>query len=184
MSAPRDQQPRRSHSKPLAFSANTFSRAARSRNGTGRPMSARTHGHATLRTAEYICWEGIKARCHRGADPDYSRYGGRGVIVCARWRNDFAAFLADMGPRPSPNHSIDRIDNDGNYEPGNCQWATRIQQLENRHCTIWLTAFGKTLSLREWCRNTGLHDSCVRTRLARGASHEEALRPSKVRRAS
>lgn len=73
----------------------------------------------------------MKARCHRPSDPRFSYYGGRGISVCDRWREDFAAFFADMGPRPSSKHSIDRINNDGNYEPGNCRWATQKEQMNN-----------------------------------------------------
>jgi hypothetical protein len=64
--------------------------------------------------------------------PSYPQYGGRGITVCERWRSDFSAFLADMGERPSLDHSIDRLDNDGNYEPGNCRWATRSEQQQNK----------------------------------------------------
>jgi hypothetical protein len=93
------------------------------------------HGHASHanRSPEYVCWMGIVQRCANPRNKAYARYGGRGIAVCERWRNSFAAFLADMGTRPSPTHSIDRKDNDGNYEPGNCRWATpREQRLNQR----------------------------------------------------
>jgi hypothetical protein len=79
------------------------------------------------KTAEYRIWNGMKSRCLNPNRKDYPRYGGRGVTVCERWLR-FENFYADMGPRPSPKHSIDRIDNDGNYEPGNCKWATLAEQ--------------------------------------------------------
>lgn len=81
---------------------------------------------------EYCIWYGMVRRCTNPRDPGFPSYGARGIGVCARWRNDFMAFFADLGPRPSPVHSIDRLDNARGYEPGNCRWATRSQQQRNR----------------------------------------------------
>lgn len=82
---------------------------------------------------EYGPWKAMKQRCHCPKDKDHHRYGGRGIIVCDRWRESFAAFLQDVGPRPSLAHSLDRYPNkDGNYEPGNVRWATAKQQANNR----------------------------------------------------
>lgn len=81
---------------------------------------------------EYACWRSMIERCTRPGHNSYRNYGGRGITVCERWRNDIRAFLADMGPRPSSAHSIDRYPNrDGNYEPGNCRWATQTEQVHN-----------------------------------------------------
>jgi len=90
------------------------------------------HGHAkrASRTAEYKAWENMISRCHTN-QAIYARYRIKGIIVCEKWRNSFSEFLADMGPRPSPRHSVDRINNDGNYEPGNCRWATGTEQMLN-----------------------------------------------------
>ena len=90
---------------------------------------ATTHGKS--RTRVHRIWLAMKARCHRKTYPERRFYGGRGISVCDRWRNSFEAFYEDMGDCP-PGRSIDRIDNDGNYEPGNCRWATWDQQISNR----------------------------------------------------
>jgi hypothetical protein len=82
--------------------------------------------------AEYNAWVSARYRCTIDKHPQWSNYGGRGIDMCQRWRESFAAFLSDMGPRPSPVHQLDRIDNDGHYEPGNCRWVTRQENLKNK----------------------------------------------------
>jgi len=91
--------------------------------------------HGMSGTTEYKTWAGMKQRCENPNNKYYEDYGGRGVQVCARWTESFANFFADMGRKPHPNLSIDRIDNNGNYEPGNCRWATAVQQMSNTSVT-------------------------------------------------
>ncbi len=93
---------------------------------------AHRENHSLSDTPEYEVWTGMKKRCYNKNTGQYADYGGRGIIVCDKWRESFLAFLADVGARPSPKHSIDRINNDGNYEPENVHWATDSEQASNK----------------------------------------------------
>ena len=107
---------------------------------------------------EYGPWCDMKRRCHDPKRRNFKDYGGRGIMVCDKWRKSFRDFLTDMGSRPSLKHSIDRIDNDGNYEPGNCRWATREEQGLNTSRNLVITAFGRTGPLGSFVAAHGGND--------------------------
>lgn len=140
----------------------------------GRLRAARLR-HGASETAEHKIWCRMICRCHTPSVPDYPRYGGRGIYVCDRWRNSFEAFLADMGPRPSPKHSVDRIDNDGPYSPENCRWATAKEQCRNTRRNRIVTYQGRQMSLAEAVELSGLNYGTVKWRLQNGRSEEEAF---------
>ena len=138
-----------------------------------------THGCARRRsrTREYQAWASMRSRCFYRRNNRYHSHGGRGIKVCDRWLGlaGFANFLADMGPKPTPQHQLDRINNDGNYEPGNCRWATPIEQARNRRTNRHITFNGKTLCITQWATLTGLNRRTIIARLDKGWSAEQAL---------
>ena len=140
-------------------------------------MSNFRHGHKSQDGAspEYICWNAIRARCSNPKNPNYARYGARGITVCDEWKNNFLSFLADMGPRPSLAHSVERIDNDGNYEPSNCKWATKSEQANNRRSSTIIEMCGERKTLAEWCRVNRIAPSTVCQRMNYGWKVERAL---------
>ncbi len=126
--------------------------------GCYHPPTNLTHGgrRGGKATPEYRTWLGIRRRCHHATSRGFHLYGGRGITVCDTWRHDFAAFLRDMGPRPSRQHSIERIDNNGPYSPENCKWATREEQGRNKRNNHLVTWDGRTQTLIEWANELGL----------------------------
>ena len=126
--------------------------------------SVRRHGLSF--TPEHRAWTGIKTRCLNRACSSYANYGGRGIRVCERWMC-FENFLLDMGLRPSPEHSIDRIDNSGNYEPNNCRWATRQEQSINRRTNVLLEFRGEIKTIMEWSQEKGIKYDTLLARIKR-----------------
>lgn len=117
----------------------------------------------------------MKQRCLNPVNPRYAEWGGRGIVICERWRTSFDNFFADMGLCP-PGQSIERIDNDGNYEPGNCKWASGSEQQRNKKNNHYAEAFGRTLILADWAREIGVHQSTIVRALQRGDSVENVAR--------
>lgn len=134
-----------------------------------------TQSHGLYKTPEYAAWHSMKSRCTNPNVKSYPSYGGRGIKVYPRWANSFETFFEDMGRRPSSKHSLDRIHNDGNYEPKNCRWATRVEQQRNTRCSIYFTIKGVTLSINEWSEATGLSINCMTKRKHRGWSDEKCV---------
>lgn len=142
--------------------------------GCGQNRTARRGGVSIETKYEYIAWGSMIRRCEKPQEKCYPQYGGRGISVCDRWKK-FQNFLEDMGPRPSADHSLDRIDNDGDYGPDNCRWATRSEQQNNRRCNHRLTFKGRTLTIAEWARELGCPRHHIANRIKSGWSVEAAL---------
>lgn len=141
-----------------------------------RAKKAVKHGYVGTNT--YQSWRGMKSRCHHKKSTQWEWYGARGIAVCDRWRYNFLDFLADMGEAPSADHSIDRIDCNGNYEPGNCRWATHDQQQVNkrqRKDSALLIHNGETLSVTEWANKLGINRHTIFSRVRQGFTTEEIL---------
>lgn len=155
------------------LSRGTSQRCRPCASNLNRPM---THGASCggKRTLEYKIWDGMRQRCNNPRNAAWSHYGGRGIKICARWES-FENFLVDMGKRPGPDYSLDRLDNDSGYEPGNCAWRTAEAQSNNRRGLRLLEFRGETLSLAQWARRQGLSESALRIRLKAGWPIEAAL---------
>ena len=132
----------------------------------------RTHGGTG--TSLYGVYRGILRRCYKQNDQAFHNYGGRGIAVCDRWRNNFEAFRMDMGNRPRDS-SIDRIDNDGPYSPENCRWATRQEQGRNRRGNVLLSLGKETLTISEWSQRLGVSRCAINWRVRKGWPIEKAL---------
>ena len=137
--------------------------------------------HGKTNTREFSTWTDIQTRCHNPNSAAYPSYGGRGIVVCDRWRESFENFLADMGERPA-GKSIDRIDNDGPYSPENCRWATRVEQARNKRNTVRVAEHGGK-SIPELAEAAGITRTAMWQRVKRGKT-PDLLRPPKRRRSA
>ena len=151
-----------------------FGMSLRARKSKSCGCAVRRQGGGCY-TAEYRTWRAMKRRCLDKAFQDYRNYGGRGIIVCDRWKQSFPAFLEDMGPRPFPKATIERINNDGPYSPENCRWASKQEQAQNTRRSRMLTYNGETLSVTNWARRLSVPPYLLFERLRRGWSVEKTL---------
>jgi hypothetical protein len=122
----------------------------------------------------YRTWIAMASRCNNPNHSAYRDYGGRGIKICERWKK-FENFYEDMGDKP-PGMTIDRIDNDGDYSPSNCRWVTSKEQSRNKRSNVWVTFNGKTMTVADWARETGLRAEKIRYRLKAGWPTEKVLR--------
>lgn len=159
--------------KTIIVAGAELSRGKHSSCGCGR------FTHAMTGTPTYRSWKSMRRRCENENDPSFSRYGARGIEVCEQWRS-FENFVNDMGVRPDGT-SLDRIDVNGNYEPGNCRWASPVEQSNNTRRNVFVELDGERLTLAEAARKTGVHRTTFKSRIYRGASAEEAARPAHLR---
>ncbi len=144
----------------------------------------KTHGHTIndKHTTEYGAWNTMKDRCHNRRSRSWKNYGGRGIRVCREWRNSFDAFFSHIGPKPSPELSVDRIDNNDGYRPGNVRWATAIQQARNSRRKRKVVKYkGKSATIEEWALGLGLTRSGLADRLRTWTIHRALTTPARGR---
>jgi len=134
--------------------------------GKTKELSAKKHEWCK-RNPENVIWADMKRRCHDPKNRDYKNYGGRGIKVCERWQGQdgYKKFLADMGPRPSPEYQLDREDNNGNYEPANCHWTTAKRNNRNRRSSRMLTYDGRTQCIKDWAEELDIKYRTLMSRI-------------------
>lgn len=144
-----------------------------------RQCSAEVHNgsHGMRNTPEYTTWVHMIQRCHNPNNKDYAHYGGRGISVCEMWKASFEAFYMSIGGKPSPEYTIERIDTNGHYEPGNVKWATREEQVLNQRSNVNLTIDGETKAVSQWAEDPRcpVTKFTVYKRLKRGWNAKDAV---------
>jgi len=146
-------------------------------HGRSHHCGCQSSGHTThgqTGTREFRIWALIKSRCFNPNVPAFKFYGGRGIVMCQRWRDSFEAFLQDMGECP-PGFQIDRINNNGNYEPGNCRWTDKLTQANNTRTNKFLEFNGERLTYAQWARKVGIHVTTIHRRVKRQLSVNAVL---------
>lgn len=131
--------------------------------------------HGLTNSPEYNAWRAMRNRCYREKDEHFHRYGGSGIKVCDRWKNSFEEFIKDVGRKPTPKHSLNRKNNDGNYEPDNTIWSTHVDQCNNRSTNSMITFNSKTQSVAQWSVETGIKAATLYYRINHGWPPERAF---------
>ena len=146
-----------------------------------KPLVGPRTTHGMSKTSEHKAWLKIKERCRDLNCKDYPDYGGRGIAICARWLESFENFYADMGAKPTPTHSIDRLDVNGDYEPGNCRWATPIEQANNKRTNVRVVLGETEMSVSDAARITGINPKCLVKRAKKGFTGAELFEPRSLK---
>jgi len=141
----------------------------------GSPLTSQRESHGLTETDEYKIWCGIKRRCFNKNEPGFKHYGERGITMCQEWKDSFLSFYNYMGKRPSKDYSIERKENEKNYEPGNCIWATKEMQMNNMRSNHFHTIDGTRKTMTQWSRFYGIDSRTVFGRLSQGWSENKAL---------
>lgn len=137
--------------------------------------------HGLSKSPEHSAWRAMIGRCHTPTNKRWNYYGGRGITVCDQWRSDFLAFYTHIGPRPGAGYSIDRIDVNGNYEPGNVRWATQKCQSRNRRTNVFHEHNGLSMTIPEWAEHLNVPEITLRKRLQAGLPLEKVFSQSHLR---
>lgn len=149
-----------------------------------RELGLRSTTHGLSKSHVYAIWTCMKGRCHNPKSKRFYDYGGRGIKVCERWYNSFENFLEDMGDRPSREHSVERRDNNGDYEPNNCYWATKLIQANNKRNSRVIEFNGKSLTISQWARELGINVSMIDNRIRKKWDIKYCLCPTKFKTGS
>jgi hypothetical protein len=144
-------------------------------------MAAVSLRHGFTRYPEYRTYCAMLGRCDNPKDSHYYLYGARGITVCERWRETFKHFYVDMGPKPTPAHSIERKNTNADYTPDNCEWATIDVQANNTRRNVKITALGETRTIAQWAKHSGIDHETIRYRIRRGWSPDDAVtKPARI----
>lgn len=161
-------------------SGRTQSCGCLAKENAGRRLKSIFTKHGLTNSPEYSVWLNMRRRCSDPKNKRYARYGGRGIKVCDSWASDFGAFYADMGPRPSPKHTIEREDNNRGYEPDNCVWATQDKQANNTVTNVFIERDGVRKTASQWARELGVNPDTVAVRIRKGQSLETLFDRTKI----